>query len=102
MEVQARLEVVSLSPALGAEIRGVDASRSIDDATFAAILKAWHQHLVIVLRGQALDEDEQVRFAERFGELSPMGTTPERYMEIMKEDMVKYAKLAKDAGIKPE
>lgn len=34
--------------------------------------------------------------------LSPMGTTPERYMEIMKEDLVKYAKLAKDAGIKPE
>jgi tripartite-type tricarboxylate transporter receptor subunit TctC len=34
--------------------------------------------------------------------LSPMGTTPERFMEIMKEDLVKYAKLAKDAGIKPE
>ena len=33
--------------------------------------------------------------------LSPVGTTPERYMEIMKADLVKYAKITKDAGIKP-
>jgi len=34
--------------------------------------------------------------------LSPVGTTPERYMEIMKADLVKYAKITKDAGIKPD
>jgi taurine dioxygenase len=68
------IEVVPLSPALGAEIRGVDASQPIDDSTFAAILDAWHRHLVILLRGQTLDEDEQVRFAERFGPLSPIHT----------------------------
>ena len=34
--------------------------------------------------------------------LSPVGTTPERYLEVMKADLVKYAKIAKDAGIKPE
>jgi len=33
--------------------------------------------------------------------LSAVGTTPERYMEIMKADLVKYAKITKDAGIKP-
>src|SRR6266508_2170863 len=71
MEVQARMEVISLSPALGAEIHGVDASRPIDDAAFAAILDAWHRNLVIVLRGQNLDEDAQVRF----GELAPIHTT---------------------------
>ena len=32
----------------------------------------------------------------------PLGTTPERFMEIMKEDVVKYAKIAKDARIRPE
>ncbi len=69
-----QLQVVPLFPALGAEIRGVDASRPIDGETFAAIEKAWHEHLVIVLRGQTLDEDAQVRFAERFGELSPIHT----------------------------
>jgi taurine dioxygenase len=69
------IEIVPLSPALGAEIRGVDASRPIDDRTFAAILDAWHRHLVILLRGQRLDEERQVRFAERFGELSPIHTS---------------------------
>jgi len=34
--------------------------------------------------------------------LSSVGTTPERYMEIMKADLVKYAKITKDAGIKPD
>ncbi|OGA60575.1 MAG: hypothetical protein A3G81_08890 [Betaproteobacteria bacterium RIFCSPLOWO2_12_FULL_65_14] len=68
------MEVVSLSPALGAEIRGIDASRPVDELTFGKILGAWHEHLVIVLRGQRLDEEAQVRFASRFGELSPIHT----------------------------
>ncbi len=34
--------------------------------------------------------------------LQGVGTTPERYMEVMKADIIKYAKIAKDAGIKPE
>src|SRR5213075_409711 len=68
------MDVVPLSPALGAEIQGVDASRPIDDADFRRILDAWHQHLVILLRGQRLDEDQQVAFARRFGELSPIHT----------------------------
>lgn len=68
------MEVVPLSPALGAEIRGVDASRPISPEIFSRIEKAWHENLVILLRGQELDEDRQVAFAERFGELSPIHT----------------------------
>jgi taurine dioxygenase len=67
--------VVPLSGALGAEIRGVDASRPLSDAEFQRVLDAWHQHLVILLRDQKLDEEQQVRFAERFGELSPIHTS---------------------------
>jgi taurine dioxygenase len=68
------MEIVPLSPALGAEIRGVDAARALDDATFRRIEDAWHQHVVILLRDQDLDEEAQVRFAERFGPLSPIHT----------------------------
>lgn len=68
------MDIVPLSPALGAEIREVDASGFISERDFAKILLAWHEHLVILLRGQDLDEDAQVRFAERFGELSPIHT----------------------------
>jgi taurine dioxygenase len=56
-----------LSAALGAEIAGVDLRRPLDDQTFEQILAAWHQHLVILLRNQELTEEDQVRFAERFG-----------------------------------
>jgi len=34
--------------------------------------------------------------------LSPVGTTPEHYMEVMKADLVRYAKITKDAHIKPD
>jgi taurine dioxygenase len=61
------IRVRPLSPALGAEIIGVDLRKPLDDATFEQILGAWHQHLVILLRDQKLTEEDQVRFAERFG-----------------------------------
>lgn len=64
---RAAVAVRALSPALGAEIVGVDLGQEIDDRTFAQIRDAWHQHLVILLRDQELSEDDQVRFAEKFG-----------------------------------
>jgi taurine dioxygenase len=63
----AAFAVRPLSPALGAEIVGVDLGQEIDDRTFAQIRDAWHEHLVILLRDQELSEDDQVRFAEKFG-----------------------------------
>jgi taurine dioxygenase len=56
-----------LSPALGAEIVGVDLSEEIEDHIFEQIRDAWHRNLVILLRGQELSEEDQVRFAEKFG-----------------------------------
>ena len=49
-----RISVTPIAGALGAEISGVDISRSIDDATFAEIRRAWTQNLVIFFRGQSL------------------------------------------------
>src|ERR1700680_1425114 len=56
-----------LSPALGAEILGVDLSEPMTEARAAQLLDAWHQNLVILLRDQRLTEEDQVRFAECFG-----------------------------------
>ena len=61
-----------LSPALGAEILGVDLRDPIDEALKQKFLDTWHQHLVILLRDQTLDEDAQVRFAEMFGPPAPV------------------------------
>src|SRR6202158_3991344 len=61
------LGVRPLSPALGAEITGVDLSEDNDEGIFAQIRDAWHQNLVILLRDQRLSEEDEVRFAEKFG-----------------------------------
>jgi taurine dioxygenase len=68
------LQVRPLSPALGAEIVGVDLREELSDQLFAQILDAWHENLVILLRDQALTEADQVRFAERFGPLATIHT----------------------------
>jgi taurine dioxygenase len=67
MLVSGGIAVRPLSAAVGAEIIGVDLRNTLDDATFAQILSAWHKYLVILLRNQTLTEEDQVRFAERFG-----------------------------------
>jgi taurine dioxygenase len=64
------IHVQPLSPALGAEIVGVDLRREFNDALSAQILDAWHRHLVILFRGQTLSEEDQVRFGEQFGTLA--------------------------------
>ena len=63
------IEIVPTGKALGAEIRGVDLSRDVDDATFREIDDAFNRSGVIFFRGQQLDEAQQIRFARRFVEL---------------------------------
>ncbi|MGE0699617.1 MAG: TauD/TfdA dioxygenase family protein [Hyphomicrobiaceae bacterium] len=71
----ARIEVVPTGASLGADVRGLDISQDIDDATFAAVYKAWNDHLVLRFRGQSLDDDRLVAFSRRFGDLdmAPIG-----------------------------
>jgi alpha-ketoglutarate-dependent 2,4-dichlorophenoxyacetate dioxygenase len=61
--------VEPVHPHIGAEIRGVDLTRPIDDALFALIRDAFNQHSVLVFRDQDIDDDQQVAFSSRFGEL---------------------------------
>ncbi len=64
------LKTKALSPALGAAIMNVDLTQPIDDDMFVKIQDCWHQNLVILFRNQHLQEDDQVRLAERFGPLA--------------------------------
>jgi taurine dioxygenase len=75
------LVVKPLSPALGAEIAGIDLREDLSAETFAEILDTWHKHLVILFRGQSLSEDDQIRFAQRFGELQKRTRPPEAINE---------------------
>jgi taurine dioxygenase len=70
------VKVKPLSPALGAEISGVDLKRQLSAAEVAAIKDAWNTHLVLVFRDQDITQDEQLRFAGYFGELGSRRKAP--------------------------
>jgi taurine dioxygenase len=63
------LEIFPLSDALGAEIRGVDLSAPLDEATAREIEDIWNQHIVIVFRDQDFDIEQQRAFARFFGDI---------------------------------
>jgi len=62
------LMVEPVAGALGAEVSGVDLSGPLDDATVAAIRRAWLEHGVIFFRDQDLPPTAFLAFAQRFGE----------------------------------
>ena len=62
------LEVRRAAPKIGAQITGIDV-RKLDAATFHAVYQAFLDHIVIVVRGQQLTEQEFLDFSARFGEL---------------------------------
>lgn len=64
------LDVRPLGPTIGAEIRGVDCSADLDDETISAIRAIWLERLVVFFPDQELDDDSQISFASRFGNLT--------------------------------
>lgn len=63
------ITIQPLHPLFGAEIGGVDTGTAMDDGTFAAIRAALDEYSVLVLRGQSLDDERQIAFSRRFGDL---------------------------------
>lgn len=63
------IAVRPLSPALGAEVDGVDLSKPLGEAQLADIRKAIADHLVLVFRDQDITSEDHKRFARRFGTL---------------------------------
>jgi taurine dioxygenase len=66
---KSRIEVLPTDRPVGAEIRGVDLSRELDEETFRAIKEAIDGRGMLYFRNQHLAPEEQLRFSRRFGEL---------------------------------
>jgi alpha-ketoglutarate-dependent 2,4-dichlorophenoxyacetate dioxygenase len=63
------LAVRQLHKLFAAEIAGVDVGRPLDAATLSALTEAIDRYAVLVFHGQELDDERQMAFARRFGEL---------------------------------
>jgi alpha-ketoglutarate-dependent 2,4-dichlorophenoxyacetate dioxygenase len=70
--IAATLTITPAHPAFAAEVSGVDLTRRLDDATFERIAVAFDDYSVLVFRGQALSDEQQMAFSERWG---PLETT---------------------------
>jgi len=63
------LSLRPLSPALGAEVLGLDLWQPTDTATAAALRDAFRGRHLLLFRGQDLTTEQQTRFARIFGEI---------------------------------
>ncbi|MEM7221642.1 MAG: TauD/TfdA family dioxygenase [Pseudomonadota bacterium] len=86
----ASFTIVPLSPAVGAEIRGIDLARDLDQAEIAAIKQAWHRHLVLLFRDQILSPARLVAFSRSFGDLdiAPPNENGQRFVPDYPEILV--------------
>jgi alpha-ketoglutarate-dependent 2,4-dichlorophenoxyacetate dioxygenase len=70
--IAAPITISPAHPAFAAEVSGIDLTRRLDDATFERIAVAFDDYSVLVFRGQALSDEQQMAFSERWG---PLETT---------------------------
>ena len=70
--IAAPVTITSVHPSFATEVSGVDLTRRLDDATFERIAVAFDDYSVLVFRGQALSDEQQMAFSERWG---PLETT---------------------------
>ena len=63
------LKLKSIHPVFGAEASGVDLAAPLSDTDVRSINAAMNEHAVLVFRGQALTQQQQVALATSFGPL---------------------------------
>ena len=80
------IDVIPTGAALGATVMGVDL-RDLDEATFARVMQAWHDHSVLLFRGQTLTDQDLIAFSRRLGDLdwAPVQENGRRFVEGLPE-----------------
>jgi taurine dioxygenase len=78
--VSPRIESLPVAGALGAELRGIDLSRKLDDASVDAVLESLYAHKVIFVRGQTLTPQQQIDFSRQ---LAPVFTDHPAYLPLL-------------------
>ncbi len=85
--------VSPVSPALGAEVVGLDVSRPLDGPTLAAVREAFQDHHLLCFRDQELDDGQLVAFSKQFG---PLEAFPEKDKTKGKIEVYNVANVSPD------
>src|SRR5947207_152408 len=92
------IQVRRLGPQIGAEITGIDV-KSIDDATFDIIYRAWLDYNVVAVRDQNLEIADFLKYSRRFGPLEAMPTKNTRHAEYPEITMLGVNKFGPDGKL---
>lgn len=76
------LTITPFDAPIGAEVTGVDLRDAFDKSTVDEIYQAWLDHLVLIFRDQSLSKDEQVAFANQFGDVGIRATPKDVQNEV--------------------
>lgn len=84
-----------LTPAIGAEVSGIDLAQPLDQVTFAWLHDAWMKHLVLFFRDQPLTFDQHKALGRGFGELhihpaAPKGAAHPEILVVHGDDKVEF------------
>lgn len=76
------LTITPFDAPIGAEVTGIDLRKALDKSTVDEIYQAWLNHLVLIFRDQSLSKDEQVAFANQFGDVGIRATPKDVQNEV--------------------
>jgi putative 2-oxoglutarate oxygenase len=92
------VEVRSLGEHIGAEISDLDV-KSISEAEFAEIYRAWLDHNVLVIHGQDLSIEDFLGYSRRFGVLEPHPSKSTRHPDYPEITMLGANKFDADGNL---
>ncbi|MFM0505890.1 TauD/TfdA dioxygenase family protein [Paraburkholderia caffeinilytica] len=63
------IKISPMNAALGAEVTGFDVCKPLSGSDKNTILQAWHDHLILVIPEQPMNDEQLMAFTRNFGEL---------------------------------
>ena len=92
------IEVHRLGSQIGVEIQGVDV-KTLDDAGFATIYRAWLDGNVAVVPGQELQIEDFLRYSRRFGTVHPHPSKMTRHPDYPEITLLGVDKFGPDGAL---
>jgi len=93
------IEVCRLGSQIGAEIQGVNV-KTLDDASFAVLYRAWLDRNVLVVRGQEdLQIEDFLRYSRRFGLVHPHPSKMTRHSDYPEITLLGVSKFRPDGTL---
>ena len=87
-------EVKQLHPLFVGEVKGVDLTRPMSEATLSEIHRAIDRDAVLVFHGEPLSEEQQIAFSTRFGPISgPQGVLQTNIKRRVSDKLVDISNL---------